>query len=102
MPNKYVVRYRPVAAETPSPMIKPATVIAVPCLKIKLIMLRGVAPSAVRTPISRVRCATPYDRPPKRPIAAISSANAANPSRRSAYRRSLARLCISRASIVAT
>ena len=36
------------------------------------------APSAIRTPISRVRCATVYARTPYRPTAASSVASTAN------------------------
>ena len=65
-------------------------------------MSRACAPSAERTPISRVRCATLNDRTPKSPTPAISSANVANHVSTIAYSRGFARLVITRSSIVIT
>ncbi len=63
-------------------------------------MSRFCAPSAVRTPISRDRWATPYERTPKRPAPAIAAAKQANAASTTAYSRGFASARITRSSIV--
>ncbi len=65
-------------------------------------MSAGCAPSAVRTPISRARCATEYDSTPNSPTPAIASANTPNPTSTTAYSLGLASVVITRSSIVIT
>src|SRR6266567_2647734 len=59
--------------EPSTPITTPAAASLLPWRTTRLRMLARLAPSATRTPISWVRCATEYERTPYTPIAASSS-----------------------------
>src|SRR5688572_349061 len=92
-----------VVAKAPArPHTIPATASANPWPTTSLTTSRRVAPSATRTPISTVRCATPNEITPYVPIAASSSASPAKAPSSMVMNRGCAVAEATRASIVAT
>src|SRR6266542_993740 len=78
--NVAIDRASATAAMTPAAI--PQTPIVSPCRTTRRTICDGRAPSALRTAISRERCATAYDSTPNNPTAAMTSAKHANPPRR--------------------
>jgi len=74
-------------ADAAMPMATPAIIATPICFSATTTIDARLAPSAVLTASSRDRCDTDCDSTPNNPVAAMTSANAANPRNNTAYSR---------------